>query len=441
MGFFFGIFDWFVGVAVGVLSLVGVSVTPSPTCTMDLSAERLVWSAEEATDVTITALTSSPSVPGASQTLPEAEDPKPYNGDFNALKGQYPETFVADLRAHGVPGASFTPGTPSFIDGFYADKATADRICVILFPGSTNGTYAHRTYKSPKNNTVLIWNGSSWRQENARGYNRHIQNRFSCVRDVPPQDIPSLSGTHVFTPPLSVGTHTYRLIAQGPGGTETCEASVTVTDHSAAGNGDGSGDNGGSDADGNGNGTGAGSGGSGTGQGGGAGSGDNGDAGAAQCADSVDNDGDGTVDYPDDPGCASAADTTEAPNPQCADGIDNNGDGFIDYPEDPSCASVRGPVEEPIPDASLSLIATASLGLVQQGTTTQLDWTAAEVTADSCTIAGSDGTSWSLSGGEGSIETAALENETDFTLQCTDRRGDVVSVSVTVKIVPSFDEI
>lgn len=34
-----------------------------------------------------------------------------------------------------------------------------------------------------------------------------------------------------------------------------------------------------------------------------------------QCADKKDNDGDGKVDYPADPGCSSAADTTEAPNP------------------------------------------------------------------------------------------------------------------------------
>lgn len=34
-----------------------------------------------------------------------------------------------------------------------------------------------------------------------------------------------------------------------------------------------------------------------------------------QCNDGIDNDGDGRVDYPDDPGCSGLADTTESPNP------------------------------------------------------------------------------------------------------------------------------
>lgn len=58
----------------------------------------------------------------------------------------------------------------------------------------------------------------------------------------------------------------------------------------------------------------------------------------AACADGIDNDGDGKIDYPADPGCGSAADTDERNN-ACADGIDNDGDGRIDYPNDPGCAS------------------------------------------------------------------------------------------------------
>lgn len=56
------------------------------------------------------------------------------------------------------------------------------------------------------------------------------------------------------------------------------------------------------------------------------------------CNDGKDNDGDGLVDYPADPGCASSGDTTETqPLPACADGADNDQDGFIDYPDDPGC--------------------------------------------------------------------------------------------------------
>jgi hypothetical protein len=55
------------------------------------------------------------------------------------------------------------------------------------------------------------------------------------------------------------------------------------------------------------------------------------------CADGLDNDGDGLVDFPADPGCANAGDNNEA-NPQCADGLDNDGDGLRDFPADPECS-------------------------------------------------------------------------------------------------------
>ena len=55
-----------------------------------------------------------------------------------------------------------------------------------------------------------------------------------------------------------------------------------------------------------------------------------------QCSDGVDNDGDGKVDYPTDPGCSGPNDNNEQ-SPQCSDGIDNDGDGKIDYPADPGC--------------------------------------------------------------------------------------------------------
>ena len=58
-----------------------------------------------------------------------------------------------------------------------------------------------------------------------------------------------------------------------------------------------------------------------------------------QCSDGKDNDGDGLIDFPDDPGCnsANATDEGHAPWPQCQDGRDNDGDGKVDYPDDPGC--------------------------------------------------------------------------------------------------------
>jgi hypothetical protein len=62
----------------------------------------------------------------------------------------------------------------------------------------------------------------------------------------------------------------------------------------------------------------------------------------AQCSDGVDNDGDGRIDFPADPGCSSPNDDSEADGggtPECRDGVDNDGDGRIDFPNDPGCSS------------------------------------------------------------------------------------------------------
>lgn len=61
----------------------------------------------------------------------------------------------------------------------------------------------------------------------------------------------------------------------------------------------------------------------------------------AECADGVDNDGNGVTDYPSDLGCTSYSDTTESGYTvatQCADGVDNDRNGLIDT-NDPGCSS------------------------------------------------------------------------------------------------------
>ena len=67
--------------------------------------------------------------------------------------------------------------------------------------------------------------------------------------------------------------------------------------------------------------------------------GNNGTPDMAACADGVDNDTDGMIDFPDDLGCTSATDTSEdsLTSPQCSDGRDNDDDGVGDYPNDPGC--------------------------------------------------------------------------------------------------------
>ena len=76
----------------------------------------------------------------------------------------------------------------------------------------------------------------------------------------------------------------------------------------------------------------------------------------AQCRNGIDDDGDGLVDWPVDPGCASLDDDDEfntppipPPPPACADGGDNDGDGLADWPADPGCASAADGDEFNVP--------------------------------------------------------------------------------------------
>nr|MBA2544684.1 hypothetical protein [Deltaproteobacteria bacterium] len=66
------------------------------------------------------------------------------------------------------------------------------------------------------------------------------------------------------------------------------------------------------------------------------------------CSDGIDNDDDGTIDFPEDLGCVSATDDTEnsPTSPKCDDGRDNDGDGKADYPSDPGCFAPAGDAEE-----------------------------------------------------------------------------------------------
>jgi len=58
------------------------------------------------------------------------------------------------------------------------------------------------------------------------------------------------------------------------------------------------------------------------------------------CSDGNDNDTDGMIDYPNDPGCTSAIDNNESNIPACSDGLDNDNDSQTDFPLDPGCLSL-----------------------------------------------------------------------------------------------------
>jgi len=70
------------------------------------------------------------------------------------------------------------------------------------------------------------------------------------------------------------------------------------------------------------------------------------------CSNGRDDDSDGKVDYPADPGCSSASDDDEynapAPPPPsyaCSNGLDDDFDGKVDYPADPGCSSPTDTLE------------------------------------------------------------------------------------------------
>ena len=78
------------------------------------------------------------------------------------------------------------------------------------------------------------------------------------------------------------------------------------------------------------------------------------------CDDNIDNDEDGLIDFPADPGCESAEDQDETspdPLPDCADGIDNDADELTDFPDDPDCEAAFDDSENRVGcDANANLI-------------------------------------------------------------------------------------
>ncbi|MBK9029818.1 MAG: hypothetical protein IPL61_00495 [Myxococcales bacterium] len=72
----------------------------------------------------------------------------------------------------------------------------------------------------------------------------------------------------------------------------------------------------------------------------------------AACNDAIDQDGDGFVGYPTDPGCTSPSDSDETDDcptgpmcPVCSNTLDDDSDGQADYPADFGCASAAGATE------------------------------------------------------------------------------------------------
>jgi hypothetical protein len=94
---------------------------------------------------------------------------------------------------------------------------------------------------------------------------------------------------------------------------------------------------------------------------------------ATACSDGVDNDGDGKIDYPADPGCNSYAsddETDPMPPSTCSDSIDNDTSGSIDWLGDRSCFAASANTEGFCRGASVAADLTGmSLPIMVAGTT------------------------------------------------------------------------
>src|SRR6185295_11406795 len=84
-----------------------------------------------------------------------------------------------------------------------------------------------------------------------------------------------------------------------------------------------------------------------------------------------DNDADGRIDFPFEPGCTTDLDDSEVdpvPAPQCGNGVDDDADTIIDYPADPGCDSAAdtGEIDECVAGVPVN----SHPGGVVMGTTT-----------------------------------------------------------------------
>ena len=85
----------------------------------------------------------------------------------------------------------------------------------------------------------------------------------------------------------------------------------------------------------------------------------------AQCRNGIDDDGDGRIDFPADPGCSNQDDNTEGGDPACADRVDNDGDGLVDFPQDPGCVNLQDNDEFNAVNVDLSLQKTGPASVVR----------------------------------------------------------------------------
>jgi uncharacterized repeat protein (TIGR01451 family) len=188
-----------------------------PQCTLDLTSGTITWTTVGAFQVLISPLTNSPQIPGLTGGTPSIVQ---YDQNVQFTN----QSIKTDIATYGN-GVTF-PETSFQGRAFQADQATANRLCTILGgAGSTATTWTPKSFNSCNDNSHLKFSGSTWSNPSACGYNQHI-NVLTCQTSGGLQSYP-LNGSYNFVPPLGYGTHTYRLIANGTGGTVQCEDTIT----------------------------------------------------------------------------------------------------------------------------------------------------------------------------------------------------------------------
>jgi tetratricopeptide (TPR) repeat protein len=142
--------------------------------------------------------------------------------------------------------------------------------------------------------------------------------------------------------------------------------------------------------------------------------------------------------------CGSASGTIRcdgscsATRPPCADGDDvliiggedTNGDGVIDERDTGGTGTTI-----------FARISAVPL-LIHRNQTSTIKWETQNTT--SCTVTGNTGTAvdtWNFVSGNGSRISSAIVRETPYTLTCTGKNGQQLTSSVTIRIVPDWQEI
>jgi len=135
--------------------------------------------------------------------------------------------------------------------------------------------------------------------------------------------------------------------------------------------------------------------------------------------------------------------------PACSDGVDNDSDGKIDE-DDPGCWTIAGDplsydgtINSEITDpAVLTLTADGEAPVIRilRGERAVIDWVATNIRPmPPCTVTGTNGDSWS--GPSGNEPSSIIEDgPVDYTLSCLNLDGDPVSLKISVKLIPSFEE-